>query len=105
MNSCTLSGRISQLYFDVVDGVQPFLAFLMRVSGPRVEGHSTARVVVYGEQAEMLYPLLHNGMHIELEARFRLRQRENGYPVYEFVARRVEVPFKSSAKAGAANED
>lgn len=94
MNSCNLSGPISQIYFDVIgEGKQPFLAFLLRVRGPKAEGSSTARVVVFGENAQRIYPLLREGQQVEVEARFRARrQRQPPTVAYEFVARRIEFP-------------
>lgn len=95
MNSCNLSGRVTQIYFDVIgEGQQPFLAFLLRVRGPKVEGPSMARVVMYGEDAQRIYPLLREGQLAEIEARFRARRSVHNRMVvaYEFVARRIEFP-------------
>ncbi len=95
MNYCILSGRVSQPYFDLLpaqQGVQPFLTFLLSVRGPRAEGDSTARIVQYGPEAQNLYPLLREGLFVEVEGRFRQRRDPHRQKVYEFVARRVEIP-------------
>ncbi len=105
MNSCILSGRVSNIYFDVINGQQPFLCFLLRVPGPRQEGYSTARIVVYGDQAQHLYPILEAGAYAEVQGRFRHRSRENGYATYEFVARHVNLPRALNAPGSSACED
>lgn len=94
MNSCILSGIVTQVYFDTVgEGKQPFLSFLLRVRGPKIEGPSIARVVMFGENAERMYPLLREGQQVEVEARFRARRnRQPPAVAYEFVARRIEFP-------------
>jgi len=94
MNSCILSGIVTQVYFDTVgEGKQPFLSFLLRVRGPRAEGPAIARVVAYGENAVQFYPLLRDGKQVEVEARFRARRnRQPPAVAYEFVARRIEFP-------------
>lgn len=103
MNSCILTGVVSQVYFDVIGASkQPFLAFLLSVRGPKAEGPSTARVVAFGENAESFYPLLHEGQQVEVEARFRARrQRQPPAVAYEFVARRIEFPQNGGGSADA----
>ncbi len=95
MNQCTLSGRVSQVYFDTIRGKtgnQPFLAFLLVVDGPRAEGPSVARIVMYGAQAQTVFGLLTEGLFVEVESRFRVRREPERDRVYEFVARRIEIP-------------
>jgi len=99
MNVCVLSGIATVTYYDEIltrnGGKQPFLSFLLRIQGPRKEGDSTARIVVYGQTAKGIFPLLYDGKHVEIVGRFRNSRRHQGKQVYEFIASRVDFsqPF------------
>jgi len=94
MNVCVLSGIATTIYYDEIltrnGGKQPFLAFLLRIQGPRKEGDSTARIVVYGKNAKDIFPLLYEGKHIEVVGRFRNSRHHDGEKVFEFIASRVD---------------
>jgi single-stranded DNA-binding protein len=73
---------------------QAFLRFFVRLTGPRREGDSFARIVCYGKQAEKTYDLLldYPGTRVEIEGRYRIRQEsDTGEQCHEFVARHVSV--------------
>jgi single-stranded DNA-binding protein len=96
MNICALSGIATTIYYDELltrhGEKQPFLAFLLRLQGPRKEGNSTARIVVYGQNAKEIFPLLYEGKHVEIVGRFRNSRRHQEEQVYEFIASRVDFP-------------
>lgn len=70
---------------------QAFLRFYLNLRGPKKEGDSSARVVMYGRSAEAVYAYLEAGRWVKVEARYRVRQ-QNGRHVHEFVASNVEFP-------------
>ena len=96
MNICALSGIATTIYYDEIltrnGGKQPFLAFLLRIQGPRKEGDSTARIVVYGQNAKEIFPLLYEGKPVEVVGRYRNSRRHQGEKVYEFIVSRIDFP-------------
>jgi len=107
MNICALSGIAASIYYDTIKthdgGKQPFLAFLLRLQGPHKEGPSTARIVVYGQNARKYYPLLHEGQWVEVTGRYRNNRWHQGDKIYEFVV--IRVDFKHSPTRTSALEE
>lgn len=100
MNVCALSGIATTIYYDEIltrnGGKQPFLTFLLCITGPRKEGDSTARIVIYGQKAKEIFPLLYDGKSVEVVGRYRNSRRHEGERIYEFIAIRVNFPKRNS---------
>jgi len=94
MNVCALSGIATAIYYDEIltrdGGKQPFLAFLLRLQGPRKEGPSIARIIMYGQNAKKYYPLMYENQMVEVVGRYRNCRRHQGDRIYEFVATRID---------------
>ncbi len=75
MNGVHFLGRVSGTpYFTRIEGKQPFLCFYLQLPGPRPEPPSYVRVVVFGEDAERLYPRLYPEVWAAVEGRYRVRE-------------------------------
>lgn len=86
LNNVSLLGIVVGTHFHWLaarEGRQAFLCIRLKLRGTSHEKPSVARVVVYGAEAEYIYPRLYTGVMLAVEGRYRIRANQDAQQTLE----------------------